>query len=88
MGTLVGYQASSPALEICFYTLAAGAILYVVGQLWTTAQRKLSTDLILAALVIGYLIGALVRPDHHVRRRLSATTSRPRGPGAVGQSDL
>src|SRR6478672_2364550 len=57
VGTLVGYQVSSPALEICFYTLAAGAILYVVGQLWTTAQRKLSTDLILAALVVGYLIG-------------------------------
>jgi len=29
----------------------------VVGQLWTTAQRKLPTDLILAALVAGYLIG-------------------------------
>ena len=57
VGTLVGYQVSSPALEICFYTLAAGAILYVVGQLWTTAQRKLPTDLILAALVAGYLIG-------------------------------
>jgi ZIP family zinc transporter len=57
LGTLVGYRVSSPALEICFYTLAAGAILYVVGQLWTSAQRKLSPQLILAALVAGYLIG-------------------------------
>jgi hypothetical protein len=48
---------SSPALEICFYTLAAGAILYVVGQLWGGAQRKLNPQLILAALVAGFLIG-------------------------------
>jgi ZIP family zinc transporter len=57
LGTLVGYRVSSPALEICFYTLAAGAILYVVGQLWGSAQRKLSPQLILGALVAGYLIG-------------------------------
>jgi ZIP family zinc transporter len=56
-GTLVGYRVSSPALEICFYTLAAGAILYVVGQLWGPAQRKLSPQLILGALVAGYLVG-------------------------------
>ena len=57
LGTLVGYRVSSPALEICFYTLAAGAILYVVGQLWGGAQRKLNPQLILAALVAGFLIG-------------------------------
>jgi zinc transporter, ZIP family len=57
LGTLVGYRVSSPALEVCFYTLAAGAILYVVGQLWGSAQRKLSPQLILGALVAGYLIG-------------------------------
>jgi ZIP family zinc transporter len=57
LGTLVGYRVSSPALEICFYTLAAGAILYVVGQLWGGAQRKLNSQLILAALVAGFLIG-------------------------------
>jgi ZIP family zinc transporter len=57
LGTLVGYRVSSPALEICFYTLAAGAILYVVGQLWGSAQRKLSPRFILGALVAGYLIG-------------------------------
>jgi zinc transporter, ZIP family len=57
LGTLVGYRVSSPALEICFYTLAAGAILYVVGQLWGSAQRKLSPRLVLGALVAGYLLG-------------------------------
>jgi ZIP family zinc transporter len=57
LGTLVGYQVSSPGLEICFFTLAAGAILFVIGQLWTAASRKLTTDTILGALVLGYLIG-------------------------------
>ena len=57
LGTLVGYRVSSPALEICFYTLAAGAILYVVGQLWGSAQRTLSPRLVLGALVAGYLLG-------------------------------
>jgi ZIP family zinc transporter len=57
LGSLVGYQVSSPALEICFFALAAGAILFVVGQLWTAANRRISTDIILGALVLGYLAG-------------------------------
>ena len=57
LGTLVGYRVTSPALEICFYTLAAGAILYVLGQLWTSAARKLSTEVILAGVAAGFLLG-------------------------------
>jgi ZIP family zinc transporter len=57
VGTLIGYRVTSPALEISFYTLAAGAILYVVGQLWTSANRRLGTRLVLFGLTIGYLIG-------------------------------
>jgi hypothetical protein len=48
---------TSPALEIAFYTLAAGAILYVVGQLWTSANRRLGARLVLLGLAVGYLIG-------------------------------
>jgi ZIP family zinc transporter len=56
-GTLVGYRVTSPALEISFYTLAAGAILYVVGQLWSSANRRLGARLVLLGLTVGYLIG-------------------------------
>jgi ZIP family zinc transporter len=56
-GTLVGYRVTSPALEISFYTLAAGAILYVVGQLWNSANRRLGARLVLLGLTLGYLIG-------------------------------
>ncbi len=57
LGTLVGYQVSSPPLELCFYALAAGAILYVVGQLWGAAQAKVSANLVLTGIVAGFLLG-------------------------------
>jgi ZIP family zinc transporter len=57
VGTLIGYRVTSPALEILFYTLAAGAILYVVGQLWNSANRRLGGRLVLLGLSVGYLIG-------------------------------
>ncbi len=56
-GTLVGYRVTSPALEISFYTLAAGAILYVVGQLWNGANRRLGARLVLFGLTLGFLLG-------------------------------
>jgi ZIP family zinc transporter len=57
VGTLVGYRVTSPVLEICFFALAAGAILYVVGQLWTSAARRVSTQVVLTGLVLGFLLG-------------------------------
>jgi zinc transporter, ZIP family len=56
-GTLVGYRVTSPALEISFYTLAAGAILYVVGQLWSAANRRLGSRLVLLGLTLGFILG-------------------------------
>ena len=43
-------------LEICFYTLAAGAIIYVIGQIWPAAQRRLPPQWVLAGLVTGFLL--------------------------------
>lgn len=57
IGTLVGYRVTSQPLEISFYTLAGGAILFVVGQIWPTAQRRLRPDAVLAGLVCGILLG-------------------------------
>ena len=56
LGTLVGERVTSPVLEICFYTLAAGAILYVIGQIWPAAQRRLPAQWVLAGLVTGFLL--------------------------------
>src|SRR2546421_3529257 len=43
LGTVIGYHTSSPSLELLFFALAGGAILYVVGQIWTSAARRLSS---------------------------------------------
>jgi zinc transporter, ZIP family len=57
VGTLVGYHVTSEPLEIAFFALAAGAILYVVGEIWGSAQRRLSVRLVLTGLVMGFLVG-------------------------------
>jgi zinc transporter, ZIP family len=59
LGTLVGYHVTSEPLEIAFYALAAGAILYVVGQIWGSASRRFSTKFVLTGLVVGFTLGLL-----------------------------
>lgn len=59
LGTLVGYHVSSEPLELAFFTLAAGGILYVVGQIWGSAQRKFTTVFVLTGLVLGFTLGLL-----------------------------
>lgn len=57
LGTLVGYNVTSEPLELAFYALAAGGILYVVGQIWGSAQRTLTPMILLSGLVLGFLLG-------------------------------
>jgi ZIP family zinc transporter len=57
LGTIVGYQVHSNALELCFYALAGGAILYVVGEIWTAVRRHGHRTLGLYALALGFLVG-------------------------------
>jgi ZIP family zinc transporter len=56
-GTLVGYQFHSDPLELCFYALAGGAILYVVGEIWTATRRYGYRTLGLYLLAAGFLTG-------------------------------
>jgi ZIP family zinc transporter len=57
LGTLVGYQVHSDPLELCFYALAGGAILYVVGEIWTGVRRYGHRTLGLYLLAAGFLAG-------------------------------
>jgi len=59
VGTLIGYRVTSEALELAFFALAAGAILYVVGQIWGPAQRRFSSQFVLTGLVAGFALGLL-----------------------------
>jgi ZIP family zinc transporter len=59
VGTMVGYTFSSPAVSILFLSLAAGAVVFVVGELFA-AGRKLSSPLWNGwGIGVGFLAGLL-----------------------------
>src|SRR5690348_6353427 len=47
LGAMIGYRVSSEPLQLAFLAVAAGAILFVVGELWTGCARRSSRNLIL-----------------------------------------
>jgi ZIP family zinc transporter len=56
LGTIVGNAVTSPYVFVAFLALAAGAILYVVGELFSVG-RKLSWEVTLWGVLIGFLVG-------------------------------
>lgn len=56
LGTLVGTAVTSPVMFVAFLALAAGAILYVVGEL-IVAGRRASWELTLWGIFLGFLFG-------------------------------
>jgi ZIP family zinc transporter len=57
LGTIVGYQVHSDPLELAFYALAGGAILYVIGEIWTGMRRYGHRQLGLLLIAAGFLAG-------------------------------
>jgi zinc transporter, ZIP family len=57
VGAMVGYQVTSDALELCFFALAGGAILYVIGEIWAGVRRQGHAELGLYMLGVGFLLG-------------------------------
>jgi ZIP family zinc transporter len=57
LATIVGYQVHSDPLELCFYALAGGAILYVVGEIWNAVRRYGHHTLGLYLLAAGFIAG-------------------------------
>jgi zinc transporter, ZIP family len=56
LGTIVGYQVSSQPLELLFYALAGGAVLYVIGEIWTAMRRYGHRTLGLNLIAAGFLL--------------------------------
>jgi len=56
LGTIVGHQFASPALEVLFLALAAGAIIYVVGELQHAGRRIGSHSMSMLGLLSGFLV--------------------------------
>jgi ZIP family zinc transporter len=56
VGTLLGEQFVSPALSVLFLALAAGAIIYVIGELQHAGRRIGSHDIGMVGLLTGFLL--------------------------------
>ena len=50
-------QVHSDPLELCFYALAGGAIIYVIGEIWTSTRRYGHVTLGLNLLALGFIVG-------------------------------
>jgi ZIP family zinc transporter len=59
LGSIIGYGVTSHALELAFYALAGGAILYVIGEVWNGMRRYGYRELELAMLTAGFVVGVL-----------------------------
>jgi zinc transporter, ZIP family len=57
LGTIVGYQVDSQPLELAFYGLAGGAVLYVIGEIWMGMRRYGHHILGLYLMAAGFLVG-------------------------------
>jgi ZIP family zinc transporter len=59
LGAMVGYSVTSEPLELAFYAVAGGAILYVIGEIWTAMRRYGHRELGLMMITAGFLVGLL-----------------------------
>ena len=59
LGSMVGYAVTSNPLELVFYALAGGAILYVIGEVWNGMRRHGHRELGLLMLTAGFMVGVI-----------------------------
>jgi ZIP family zinc transporter len=59
LGSVVGFSVTSHPLELAFYAVAGGAILYVIGEVWTGVRRYGYRELGLLMVSAGFLVGVL-----------------------------
>lgn len=59
VGAMIGYNVTSDPLELVFYAVAGGAILYVIGEIWHGMRRYGHRELGLLWLSAGFAAGVL-----------------------------
>jgi len=57
IGTAIGWNVSADPLELACFALAAGAILYVIGEIWQAMARLGHRELGLVMLSAGFVVG-------------------------------
>jgi ZIP family zinc transporter len=56
LGTIVGYEFNSPVLSVLFLATAVGALVFVIGELWSVLKRTGLTALVTTMMTLGFLI--------------------------------
>ncbi len=59
VGSLVGYNVASQPLQLVFYAVSGGAVLYVIGEVWNGMRRYGHRELGLTLLAVGFLVGVV-----------------------------
>jgi ZIP family zinc transporter len=59
LGSMLGYSVTSEPLELVFYAVSGGAILYVVGEVWNGMRRYGHRELGLWLLSVGFFVGVV-----------------------------
>jgi zinc transporter, ZIP family len=59
LGAIVGYNVTSQPLELLFYAVSGGAILYVIGEVWNGMRRYGHRELGLWMVSLGFMVGIL-----------------------------
>jgi ZIP family zinc transporter len=59
LGSMLGYSVTSEPLELAFYAVAGGAILYVIGEVWNGMRRYGHRELGLWLLSVGFFAGVV-----------------------------
>jgi ZIP family zinc transporter len=57
LGSIVGYNVTSTPMELLFYAVSGGAILYVIGEVWNGMRRFGHRELGLWLLALGFFVG-------------------------------
>jgi ZIP family zinc transporter len=59
LGSMLGYSVTSEPLELAFYAVSGGAILYVIGEVWNGMRRYGHRELGLLLLSVGFFVGVM-----------------------------
>jgi zinc transporter, ZIP family len=56
IGTIIGYSFYSPTLSVFFLAIAVGALVFVIGELWSVLRRTGLNASVTATMCAGFLI--------------------------------
>jgi len=59
LGSMLGYSVTSGPLELAFYAVSGGAILYVIGEVWNGMRHYGHRELGLWLLSVGFFAGVI-----------------------------